>query len=355
MTSSPPAGTPSPGGMASSGPATGYQQPPPPAQSAPPLGQPTQTPQQPYAGWGGSGFTAGHTGSMPAVTAMPQPTTGPSYGGGYPQPGTYGAPAAGTSAAPSGSRIVKVLLAGVAALLIALGGGVVGGLVVSRGSDQDSGGNAADGSVARTEAELSLADMAAKLQPSVVSIEVVAGDAQGTGSGVVVSADGLVLTNNHVVGDADEIEVRFHDGERESAELVEADPELDLAVVRIKGAKDLPTARIGQSRRLRVGDTVVAIGSPLGLEGSVTAGIVSGLNRTIPARDSADGGSIRGVIQTDAAINPGNSGGPLLNSKGDVVGINTAIATTSAEGGNIGLGFAVPIDSAKELLEKARK
>ncbi|MGH3646967.1 MAG: S1C family serine protease [Micromonosporaceae bacterium] len=287
---------------------------------------------------------------------MPHPTGAFPYSPGYqqPQPGPYGAPQTAAQGTPSGGgRILKVLLAGVAAVLIALCGGLVGGLVVSQTSGDGKTGGAANDGVARTEAELSLADMATKLQPSVVSIQVVAGSQQGTGSGVVVSADGLVLTNNHVVGDADEIEVRFQDGGRETAELVEADPELDLAVIKIEDAKDLPAARIGNSSKLRVGDTVIAIGSPLGLEGSVTAGIVSGLDRTIPAREGVGGGEISGVIQTDAAINPGNSGGPLLNSTGEVVGINTAIATTSAEGGNIGLGFAVPVNAAADLLKEA--
>jgi putative serine protease PepD len=189
----------------------------------------------------------------------------------------------------------------------------------------------------------------------VVSIGVQTATQQGTGSGIVVSRDGLVLTNNHVVGDADEIEVRFNDGSAQSGEVVAADPTLDLAVVRIRGADGLKAAPIGDSTRLRVGDTVVAIGSPLGLEGSVTSGIVSGLDRTIPAREGSGSGKIRGVIQTDAAINPGNSGGPLLNAAGEVVGINTAIATTSEQGGNIGLGFAVPVNAARDLLSRAGK
>ncbi|MGH3739170.1 MAG: trypsin-like peptidase domain-containing protein [Micromonosporaceae bacterium] len=300
--------------------------------------------------WGAPG---GYTGTLPAGPAAASTGT-PQLGAGYPygpytspQPGGYGS-------RPAGSRAVKVLLMTLAAVLIAIGGGVVGGLLVGLGSGDGKSGKLADGDVANTEATLSLAEMAAKLQPSVVMIEVEVGSQRGTGSGVVVSPDGLVLTNNHVVGDADEIEVNFVDGDRETAEVIEADPELDLAVVKIDDVKDLPVAKIGNSGTLRVGDTVVAIGSPLGLEGSVTAGIISGLDRTIPARGERGGGDIEGVIQTDAAINPGNSGGPLLNTKGEVVGINTAIATTSQEGGNIGLGFAVPVDAAKELLEKAR-
>ncbi|MGH3746360.1 MAG: S1C family serine protease [Micromonosporaceae bacterium] len=295
-------------------------------------GQPA--PGSGYQGWGSS--QQAYTGSHPQMQ----------------QVGPYGQPQA---APQNGNRIGKALLMGLLALLIAVGGGVVGGLVSQGGQSGTPGTDAGDG-VSRTGGDLALAEMAAKVQPSVVSITARAGNEQRAGSGVVISRDGLVLTNNHVAGEADEIEVIFDDEKSETAELVEADPNLDLAVLRIEGAKDLPAAPIGNSAKLRVGETVIAIGSPLGLKGSVTAGIVSGLNRTIPAREGgAAGGDIQGVIQTDAAINPGNSGGPLLNSAGEVVGINTAIATTSEQGGNIGLGFAVPVNAAKELLDKAGK
>jgi putative serine protease PepD len=285
--------------------------------------------------------------------------TSQTFPGGYATTGQYapvppqGAP--GTSSA-TGGKVGKLLLYGFLAILIALCGGIVGGLIGSNtGGSSDTRDRVAGGDVDRTGRTVSLADMAAKLQPSVVSIDVRAGSAQGTGSGVVISKDGLVLTNNHVAGDADEIQVTFHDGKSENAKLVKADPEKDLAVIRIEGATNLRPAKLGDSDKLRIGDTVVAIGSPLGLEGTVTAGIVSGLDRTIPERDStgASGREIRGVIQTDAAINPGNSGGPLLNVSGEVVGINTAIATMGEHGGNIGLGFAVPVDSARDLIKEA--
>jgi putative serine protease PepD len=254
---------------------------------------------------------------------------------------------------PAGNRIARTLFTALLGFLVAVSGGMVGALLVNQGSTPGADGSISGDAVSRTGEDVALPEMAERVQPSVVSIGVQTATQQGTGSGIVVTPDGLVLTNNHVVGDADEIEVRFHDGSSESAEVVEADPRLDLAVVRIRGGQNLKSAKLGDSARLRIGDTVVAIGSPLGLEGSVTSGIVSGLDRTIPAREGAGGGRIRGVIQTDAAINPGNSGGPLLNAAGEVVGINTAIATTSDQGGNIGLGFAVPVNAAKELLSKA--
>jgi putative serine protease PepD len=246
-----------------------------------------------------------------------------------------------------------VLFTTLLVFLVAVGGGMVGALLVGQGSSPGPDASISGGDVSSTRDDVALPEMARRVQPTVVSIGVQTATQQGTGSGVVVTDDGLVLTNNHVVGDADEIEVRFHDGSSESAEVVEADPSLDLAVVRIRGAEKLRSAELGDSAKLRVGDTVVAIGSPLGLEGSVTSGIVSGLDRTIPAREGTGSGRIRGVIQTDAAINPGNSGGPLLNAAGEVVGINTAIATTSEQGGNIGLGFAVPVNAARDLLSKA--
>lgn len=277
----------------------------------------------------------------------------PTYFGG---PSPYGSP---QGVAPphqsGGSRLAKALFTALLVFLVAVGGGMIGSLLVNQEGTPVPGDAVSGSDVSRTGGELDLPAMAERAKPTVVSIGVQTATQQGTGSGIVVSRDGLVLTNNHVVGDADEIEVRFHDGSAQSGEVVASDPSLDLAVVRIRGAGSLKAADLGDSARLRVGDTVVAIGSPLGLEGSVTSGIVSGLDRTIPAREDSGGSKIRGVIQTDAAINPGNSGGPLLNAAGEVIGINTAIATTSDQGGNIGLGFAVPVNAAKDLLSEAGK
>jgi serine protease Do len=163
------------------------------------------------------------------------------------------------------------------------------------------------------------------------------------GSGVIVSADGILLTNAHVVRDASEIVAKLRDGRTFQATTVSVDPEVDLAVLKIRG-KDLPTAALGDSDSVAVGQWVLAIGNPFGLEHTVTAGVVSAFRR------STDGGD---VIQTDAAINPGNSGGPLVDLKGRIVGINTAIYSKS--GGYQGIGFALPINLAKSLMEKAGK
>ncbi|MDQ6979056.1 MAG: Do family serine endopeptidase [Mariprofundaceae bacterium] len=166
------------------------------------------------------------------------------------------------------------------------------------------------------------------------------------GTGFIISSEGFVVTNNHVVEGADEIIVKTSDGEEHPAELIGADAKLDVAVLKIKGAK-LKAVHLGNSDKLRVGDWVVAIGNPFGLEQTVTAGIVSARGRVIGSGPYDD------FIQTDAAINPGNSGGPLFNRRGEVIGINTAIYTRS--GGNNGIGFAIPINLAKSAFDQLRK
>jgi len=165
---------------------------------------------------------------------------------------------------------------------------------------------------------------------------------QSLGSGVIIERNGYVLTNNHVIENAQMIMVRVSDHREYEARVIGRDPWTDLALLKIEGGRRLMPARLGDSGGLRVGDWVVAIGSPFGLEHTVTAGIVSAKGRVIGA------GPYDEFIQTDTAINPGNSGGPLFNSRGEVVGINTAIFSES--GGSVGIGFAVPIDLAKELI-----
>jgi len=170
------------------------------------------------------------------------------------------------------------------------------------------------------------------------------------GSGFVISSDGYIMTNNHVVTDADEhkIEVTFSDGKKEKAKIIGTDPTTDLAVIKVD-MKDLPTSALGNSDDLEVGEQVLAIGNPLGLQGTVTAGIVSAIGRSIGILQDAGGLGIENFIQTDAAINPGNSGGPLVNLRGEVVGINSAIATTNQR--YQGYGFAIPINLAKTVAE----
>jgi len=156
------------------------------------------------------------------------------------------------------------------------------------------------------------------------------------GSGFVIDAEGLIVTNNHVIADADDIEVNFADGSKLSAELVGTDPKTDIAVLRVDAGRKLSAVPFGDSEAMRIGDWVMAIGNPFGLGGTVTTGIISARERDINA------GPYDNFIQTDAAINRGNSGGPLFNQAGEVIGINTAII--SPTGGSIGIGFAVPAD-----------
>ncbi|MFQ5916333.1 MAG: DegQ family serine endoprotease [Candidatus Binatia bacterium] len=166
------------------------------------------------------------------------------------------------------------------------------------------------------------------------------------GSGFVINRDGFILTNNHVVENSEKIVVKLSDGREFQAEIIGRDAKTDIAVIKIDADNDLPTAPLGDSDRLEVGEWVLAIGNPFGLEHSVTSGIVSAKGRHIGA------GPYDNFIQTDASINPGNSGGPLMNLRGEVVGINTAIF--SRGGGNIGIGFAIPINLAKELLPQLK-
>lgn len=170
---------------------------------------------------------------------------------------------------------------------------------------------------------------------------------QNLGSGFIISKDGYILTNNHVVEKADEIIVRLSDETEFNAELVGKDPKTDVALIRIRDHNDLPVASLGDSDSLEVGEWVIAIGNPFGVGQTVTAGIVSAKGRDIGAGPYDD------FIQTDASINPGNSGGPLFNVKGEVVGINTAIFSPS--GGNVGIGFAIPINMAKRLIPQLKE
>jgi putative serine protease PepD len=270
---------------------------------------------------------------------------------------------------------VAVLTA--AGLLLA---SATGGALVALALDDDGGTNTVASSLSSTVAGDSdtasepLSQAAAAVLPSVVSISFQAGQLAGSGSGIVISSDGQILTNNHVVAsvaDGGELSVTFSDGSTADAEIVGRDPATDLAVIKAQDVSGLTPATFGNSDDLHVGDTVLAIGSPLGLDGSVSAGIVSALNRSITlqgessGQQSPFGGSqqsspgdtaVISAIQTDAAINPGNSGGALINADGEVVGINTAIASlaqgTTSEGGNIGVGFAIPIDTARDIAQQ---
>lgn len=206
--------------------------------------------------------------------------------------------------------------------------------------------------------ENSVATIAAEVSPKVVSISVTSPQGDGTGSGAIIRSNGtqsFVVTNNHVIESAatsGTIRVETNDGERYTATIVGRDIAYDLAVLRIaKG--DLPVLEFGNSNELVIGEPVVAFGSPLGLSGTVTSGIVSAVNRPVTT-GAAGSESYIDAIQTDAAINPGNSGGPLVDNEGLMVGVNSAIATlgTGSASGSIGLGFSIPISQAKRIINE---
>jgi len=195
--------------------------------------------------------------------------------------------------------------------------------------------------------DYSLIDIFEKSEESVVQVNVLRGESDGgMGSGFVYSEDGYVITNQHVVRDAQKVTVTFLDGESYIGEVIGTDQDLDIAVVKVSPSNTyLQPIKIGDSSKLKVGERIAAIGNPFGLSGSMTSGIVSQIGRLLPQES---GYSIPDVIQTDAAINPGNSGGPLINMKGEVVGINTAIQ--SATGEFSGIGFAVPSNTVKKVV-----
>ncbi|HEY3737300.1 MAG TPA: trypsin-like peptidase domain-containing protein [Jatrophihabitans sp.] len=258
-------------------------------------------------------------------------------------------------AKPVGRKTVVV-----AAVIAAVIGGGIGAGTAAALSDGNSGngGLIFNGqSTPSATQDGSVAAAAAKIGPSVVTINIVTSQEQGTGSGVVIRKDGYILTNNHVVSGATgngDISVVLSDGEREPATIVGVDVSDDLAVVKINTSSQLTAAEFAKSSDLQVGQTVVAVGAPLGLSDTVTAGIVSNTARPVTTGgDTNSDTAIFNAVQTDAAINPGNSGGPLVNLNGSVVGINSAIATDAALGGsssgNIGIGFAIPSDEASRI------
>jgi len=254
------------------------------------------------------------------------------------------------------------VLAGSALHSSSSGGGGGGGTSVALG-----GSGAAVTSPSQTAGTgRSAAAVAAAVLPSVVVLEVSGAGQADTGSGVVLSSDGYVLTNNHVVAAAasgGSVRVTFNDGTSAAARIIGTDAASDLAVVKVDKT-GLHPATLGRSATLRVGDPVLAVGSPLGLSGTVTSGIVSALDRPVTTSGSSDGAGGSGstgsatptvldAIQTDAAVNPGNSGGPLVDFAGQVIGVNSAIASLgsnasgSSQSGSIGVGFAIPVDQAK--------
>jgi putative serine protease PepD len=304
-----------------------------------------------------SSYDTRHWGSPP----------GPGYGGGS-QFGGFGG---GPPEQPRRQGRSAGLVAAVAAGALFLGGlaGFGGAAAYDLVDSSDAGGGAAGEDTATSVVERddtpapegSVQDVAGSVLPSVVKISVRGAQGQGSGSGVVISEDGEILTNYHVVAVAEQggaVSVGFDDGSTAPAEVIGTDPLTDLAVIKARDVSGLKPASLGESGNLDVGEEVVAIGSPFGLEATVTSGIVSALHR--PVSISGQGSAINTTypaIQTDAAINPGNSGGPLVNMNGEVVGINSSIRSSSSsmgQGGSIGLGFAIPLDEVLPIVDQLR-
>ncbi len=255
---------------------------------------------------------------------------------------------------PAGDRRRPRRVAGGAAVLALVAvGGTTGAVVadhylIDRPATVTTAGTTASTTV--TE-DANLAAIVAKVQPSMVTVLVDGARSSSLGSGVVISSDGLVLTNNHVIAADGSVSVRLTDGRTVPAEVVATDPGHDLALVQAAGLTGLTPATVGTDDDIVVGDTVLAFGAPLGLENTVTSGIVSALDREVNTGTE----KLTGLVQTDAAINQGNSGGALVDTSGRVIGINVAIATAGESNtGSIGVGFAIPADTVTSVVNELK-
>lgn len=338
----------------------------------------------------------------PGTTVWPAPGTADGYaagGAGHGGDGLPGLPQAAPEPAPSRRRVRRpvALLAAVAIAAAIVGGGTA--TVIGELTDNGTNGTAGSvipGTTVSQSSKGTVSGVAAALSPTIVEIGATSTAGQSTGSGVVITSDGEIITNNHVIADATSIEVTLSTGKKYTAEVVGTDPDKDLALIRLQGASGLKTATLGDSSQVAVGDQVVAIGSPEGLTGTVTSGIVSALDRDVTVAKDGDSGSgqeqgqgqggqgggqqwpfefggqeFNGdtgdstttykAIQTDASLNPGNSGGALINMDGEIIGINSAMySASSASGsdsssaGSVGLGFAIPVNTLKADLDTLR-
>jgi len=286
------------------------------------------------------------------TVAMSEPTVAFGGPGGPQGPGNGPAPVAPQ---PRRKRRAGRLVAAATGVVLLAGASAAGGAAIYAAMEDDgpvttSTGTTLDKPVSSSQTTSDVMAAAEAVLPATVKINVTGGGESGTGTGVVISENGTILTNNHVIeaaADGGSITVSFNDGTNAKARIVGRDVATDVAVIQAEDVDDLPTATLGNSKDVKVGQTVVAIGSPFGLESTVTTGIVSALNRPVsPGDGSGSGGTTTTfpAIQTDAAINPGNSGGPLVDIQGNVIGINSAINTGGNGNGSVGLGFAIPIN-----------
>ncbi|MDX3608885.1 MULTISPECIES: S1C family serine protease [Streptomyces] len=307
--------------------------------------------------------------------------------GGYPPPPPY-APATGRRKA---KRPVALLAA------VAIAAGVIGGgtaTLVGQLNGQNSAatgsGGAVNGTTVSQSSKGTVAGVAEAVSPAIVEIGAASSAGKSTGSGVVITGDGEIVTNNHVVSGAQQIQVTLSTGRTYTADVVGTDPGKDLALIKLRDASGLKTATLGDSSKVEVGEQVVAIGSPEGLTGTVTSGIVSALDRDVTVAKDDSGSSGQGqeqggqewpfefggqqfngdtgeetttykALQTDASLNPGNSGGALINMDGEIIGINSAMyapssaaAGSGSSAGSVGLGFAIPVNTLKADLDALR-
>ncbi|MCX5287174.1 MULTISPECIES: S1C family serine protease [unclassified Streptomyces] len=341
--------------------------PPPPAQP------PVQPPAQPVAaeGSGYDGYGGGGTAFLTAAPAAP----------------------AAPAAAPAPKKRTRgplALLAAVAIVAAAIGGGTAYAFQELTGNDTVAAGSSTSTNVVPSSKKGDVATIAAAVSPSVVEVSATLSNGSSTGSGVIITSGGEIVTNNHVVSGATSIKVTTSGGKTYTAKVVGTDSKKDLALIKLENASGLKAATLGNSSGVQVGDTVVAIGSPEGLSGTVTSGIVSSLNRDVTvstdegqSQDQGQGGgdgrwpfSFGGqqfngdtgsstttykAIQTDASLNPGNSGGALIDAAGNIIGINSAMysassqsSSGSSDAGSVGLGFAIPINTVKSDLATLR-
>ncbi|MFI2368165.1 S1C family serine protease [Streptomyces sp. NPDC018833] len=329
-----------------------------------------------------------HPGTCPPPPPPQGPpvTVWPGGGGAAYQPPVGEAPApvghAPTTHRARAKRPVA-LIAAVAIAAAAVGGGASAFVGQFAGGGSTGSGSVAAGTNVSQTSKGTVAGVAQAVSPSIVEINATSAAGQSTGSGVIITSGGEIVTNNHVVSGADSIKVRLGDGKTYTAEIVGTDPDKDLALIELNGASGLKAATLGDSGAVKVGDEVVAIGSPEGLTGTVTSGIVSALDRDVTVAkqddqerqdprqnwpfefggqqfngDTGDSRTTYKAIQTDASLNPGNSGGALIDMNGEIIGINSAMyspsSATGSTAGSVGLGFAIPIDTVKADLDSLR-
>ncbi len=321
------------------------------------------------------------------------------YAAAYPPPPPYQPTAAmpataGEPGAPRPRRAKRSvgLIAAVAIVAAAMGGGTASLVEHYVGNDRASVSSGVSGTNASNSTNGTVSGVAKAVMPSIVEINATSGSGESTGAGVIITAGGEIITNNHVISGATSVKVKLSDGKSYAAKVVGTDPDKDLALIKLNGASGLKPASLGDSSKIAVGDQVVAIGSPEGLTGTVTSGIVSALDRDVTvAKEQGNQGQGQGqgqgrgqggwpfefggqqfngdtgsskttykALQTDASLNPGNSGGALIDMNGNIIGINSAMYSPSSSSqsgssaGSVGLGFAIPINTVKSDLASLR-